>query len=396
VKTFLIYQEIGEFGVGSSDIVNFLNENKDEDVQFRINSPGGSVHEGIAIYNLLKSHNGRVEIVIDSLCASIATIIALGGDNITMNLGSNFMIHNPWTMALGNAEEMRKTADQLDGIRDQIVSIYMSKFNGSEEELVLMLNEETWLSDVDALKYGFVNSIEQPQKMVAQVINYDLKKYFNSTPTKGKTMNEKAEELNQEVEAPEVEAQAESSAEVLAEEETTEEEQVEEKAEETTEEEAVEEEVEEEASLDSEVNAKISPEALINAKVEAGIQAEMTRREEIQNLSFPGQEDLVKDLIKEKSSISDSAVRIIENKKSLDLNAPKVEASVSEEEVKASALLKKMNSSAPSPMNESSSEGVDSMGELKKAYSASKDPKEKTLLAQKMSKLNKEQIASSN
>ena len=161
MNTFLIYSEIGGvWGVASEEIAFFLKENKNKDVQIRINSVGGSVTEGVAIYNLLKAHNGKVEIAIDSICASIATIIALAGDSIKMNLGSMFMIHNPWSMAFGESEDFRKEAEVLDKFKETLVSIYMTKFNGSEEEIVEMMNSESWLSDKEAMKFGFVDSID--------------------------------------------------------------------------------------------------------------------------------------------------------------------------------------------------------------------------------------------
>ena len=376
MNTFLIYSEIGGFwGVTSEEIASFLRENKNKDVQIRINSVGGSVTEGVAIYNLLKAHNGKVEIAIDSICASIATIIALAGDSIKMNLGSIFMIHNPWSMAFGESEDFRKEAEVLDKFKETLVSIYMTKFNGSEEEIVEMMNSESWLSDKEAMKFGFVDSIEQELKISAS-IKYDLNKYFNSIPKKENIMKEKKEEAPEvKAEAPEVKAE-ETKVEEPAE-ETTEETKVEETAEETTEETKAEETTEEE-------KVEETAEEEIEAKIQAGVDKEFKRRETISSLAFAGQESLVNDLINEKATIEEASVRIIVNQKELGLIAPKAEENNPE------SLLKKLNNGAPKSLNEGGGDGGLTLESLKKQYLSCKDPKEKSLLAQKMSKLKKE------
>ena len=423
MNTFLIYQEIGALGVCSSDVLQFLEANKNKDVQVRINSVGGSVSEGIAIYNLFKNHSGKVEIVIDSICASIATIVALGGTSRKMNLGSSFMIHNPWTFTQGEASDLRKTADELDFFKKTIVSIYMNFFKKSEEELASMMDQTTWLSDVEAMKLGFIDSIENDSKAVAQLKNWDLKKYFNTLPTKGQEMKEKTEKVSSEVEVDEVEKKAESSAETSADETKTEgeaeevkseeEEKVEEtESEETEETEAPEEDPEKVEETESEeteeekaeIENKVSPEimnsidvkAQIETQVQAGIQAEMKRREEIENLAFSGQESLVKNLIDENCTIEEASLRIIENKKSMEISGSGAQAKADQvSKTPAEQILETMNSGAPAPLNEGSGEEVESLDQLKASYLKLKDPKEKALLAQKMAKLKKE-IASSN
>lgn len=397
MKTFLIYDEIGGWGVTSQDIISFLKDSGGADVQIRINSPGGSVFEGIAIYNLLKAYEGRVEVVIDSLAASIATIIAMGADNLQMNLGSSFMIHNPWTISQGDADEMRKTADQLDQFRAQIISIYMTRFNGTEKELISMLDAESWMTDSEALSFGFVDSIEEGLKMVASFKKYDLNKYFNTIPEKEETMTEENKELEAQVGSEvsnEVEVKAEEQApeeqavesvEAAAEEET-EEEESEEEAEAKSEEEEV------EAQVTSEVMNSVDIQASIQAKVEEGIKAELSRRSEIENLCFAGQEKLAKSLIEENCSLDDAALRIIENKKEMDLNSPKVEVENSVKEDSATALLKKMQNGAPAPLNDGVEAEVVTLDTLKSKY-AKASSEERPAIAQELSKLNK-QVAS--
>ncbi|MCK5219101.1 Clp protease ClpP, partial [bacterium] len=115
----LIYDQIGEdwFGDGVQ-AKKFAEELRDlgdiETIELRINSPGGSVWDGNAIYNTLRGHKATVNVTIDGLAASIASVIAMSGDTITMPENALMMIHNPATIAFGEAEEMRKAANMLD------------------------------------------------------------------------------------------------------------------------------------------------------------------------------------------------------------------------------------------------------------------------------------------
>ncbi len=131
------------------------------DLKLRINSPGGDVFAAQAIYNQLKDYKGRVTAQVDGLAASAATIITCAGDTVIMPENALFMIHNPLTWAVGNADEMRKTADNLDIVRDTIVSVYLSRTKGkvTEDELKDMMDAETWLTADEAVKYGFADSV---------------------------------------------------------------------------------------------------------------------------------------------------------------------------------------------------------------------------------------------
>ncbi len=131
------------------------------DLKLRINSPGGDVFAAQAIYNQLKDYKGRVTAQVDGLAASAATIITCAGDTVIMPGNALFMIHNPLTYAVGNADEMRKTADNLDIVRDTIVSVYLSRTKGkvTEDELKYMMDAETWLTADEAVTYGFADSV---------------------------------------------------------------------------------------------------------------------------------------------------------------------------------------------------------------------------------------------
>lgn len=131
------------------------------DLKLRINSPGGDVFAAQAIYNQLKDYKGYVTVQVDGLAASAATIITCAGDTVIMPENALFMIHNPLTWAVGNAEEMRKTADNLDIVRDTIISVYLSRTKDkvTEDELKDMMDAETWLTADEAVNYGFADSV---------------------------------------------------------------------------------------------------------------------------------------------------------------------------------------------------------------------------------------------
>ena len=142
------------------DLQEILNKNKNiPTVNIYINSPGGSVNEGIAIYNILKRTRAYVRVFIDGFACSIASVIAMAGNAIYMPKSSMQMVHNAWTVAMGNSEELRKVADDLDKINEVVISAYMSKFKGTEKELRKLLDDESYLTAEECLKYGLCTKI---------------------------------------------------------------------------------------------------------------------------------------------------------------------------------------------------------------------------------------------
>lgn len=125
----------------------------------RVNSPGGDVADGTTIYNLLRSEERTVRIEVQGLAASMASVIAMAGDEVVMAEGSLFMIHNPWSFAIGDAKEMEKTAELLDKIKSNMLDIYMRRANVSREKVAEMMDDETWMTPVEAVKYGFADSV---------------------------------------------------------------------------------------------------------------------------------------------------------------------------------------------------------------------------------------------
>ena len=135
------------------------------EIDVRINSRGGGVFAGCAIYNSLKRSKAKVNMFIDGICASIATVVVMAGDTIHMSKVSMMMIHNPyygWTS--GEARELRKQADELDQFRETSIEAYLTKVNIPRETLIEKMDETTWMTAKEALKDGFITEIENDSK----------------------------------------------------------------------------------------------------------------------------------------------------------------------------------------------------------------------------------------
>jgi ATP-dependent Clp protease protease subunit len=129
------------------------------DITVCINSPGGDVFAASEIYSALKKYPGKVTVEIDSLAASAASIIAMSGDLVKMSPTAYLAIHNPWTIMVGNSEEMRITARQLDEIKEGVINAYQIKTGLSREKISQMMNDETYINATEALKLGFIDKI---------------------------------------------------------------------------------------------------------------------------------------------------------------------------------------------------------------------------------------------
>lgn len=140
-----------------------------------INSYGGEVAEGLAIYNALKRHKAKVTTYCDGFAASIASVIFMAGDERVMSEASLLMIHNAWTMAIGNADDLRKQADDLEKITQASVNAYKSHSDLSEEAIKALMDAETWILPEEALEYGFATSIEKTEtKKASQSVKSKL------------------------------------------------------------------------------------------------------------------------------------------------------------------------------------------------------------------------------
>lgn len=158
-----IYDEIGGFGVSVGD---FLAEVRSVEgpVNLHLNSPGGDVFDGMAVYAALKRRSEPTTVIVDGLAASIASVIALGADKVVMAPKAKMMIHDGWTAAAGNAQDFRKLVDLLDDTSNNIASVYNDKAGGGVEFWRERMRAETWYSADEALKAGLIDEIEGQAK----------------------------------------------------------------------------------------------------------------------------------------------------------------------------------------------------------------------------------------
>ena len=157
---------IGE-DVTAEQVTSALASLSGKRVTVRVNSVGGGVSDGIAIYNALQRHKAGVDTVVDSLAASIASVIFLAGQKRTIGVDALVMVHNPWTIAAGDSSRMRKTADVLDKHGEMILGIYARTMKASRAEIKAMMESETWLNADEALELGMATIVERSDSMVA-------------------------------------------------------------------------------------------------------------------------------------------------------------------------------------------------------------------------------------
>lgn len=138
-----------------------------ENITLRINSVGGDVFEAQAMYSYLRSHPARVTVRVDGLAASAASLVAMAGDRIVMPENALMMIHDPSGFVMGDAEDMRDMADILDKIRETIAKAYVAKTGLGRDEIVRMMDEETWMSADEALSLGFCDEVEGAVQIAA-------------------------------------------------------------------------------------------------------------------------------------------------------------------------------------------------------------------------------------
>jgi ATP-dependent Clp endopeptidase proteolytic subunit ClpP len=171
----MIYDEIGMYGIDAKSFIDEIkNIPNDTSVLLRINSPGGSVIDGLAIYDAINRMPQKVTSRIEGIAASMASVIALAADEVIMSENSLYMIHNVGGGVVGGSDDLRKAAELMDKMGDRLVNIYVSKTGQSEEQIRSWMDEETWFSSIEAQEAGFINLVEEPIKMAAK---FDIKKY---------------------------------------------------------------------------------------------------------------------------------------------------------------------------------------------------------------------------
>lgn len=152
-----------------------------KEVNVYIDSPGGNVFDGLNIYNQMKRHKAQFNIFVDGMAASAASIVAMAGDKITMAQNTFMMIHNAWSVAIGNADDMRKVADELDKISGELADTYVSRTGQDRTRINDMMAAETWLTASEAVDMGFADEIEENKAAKAYA---DCRRFnFVRTPT---------------------------------------------------------------------------------------------------------------------------------------------------------------------------------------------------------------------
>jgi ATP-dependent protease ClpP protease subunit len=159
VDEVYIYDEIGWFGVTAADLIQQLRELTSKRLSVRLNTPGGDAFDSIAIMNALRAHPATVEVTVDSLAASGGSIIAMGGDTVTMAPASQMMIHNASGLVIGNAVDMREMADLLERQDANIASIYQARAGGKLDDWRAAMQAETWYSAQEAVDAGLAETV---------------------------------------------------------------------------------------------------------------------------------------------------------------------------------------------------------------------------------------------
>lgn len=152
------WPELGE--QSGVTIVNQLKELDVDTINVHINSYGGDVAEGLAIYNVLREHKAQIVTICDGFACSAASVVFMAGDRRVMQPASLLMIHNAWTVAMGNAAQLRKTADDIETITQASVEAYKKVATISEEEIKALMDAETWILPKDAVEYGLATEID--------------------------------------------------------------------------------------------------------------------------------------------------------------------------------------------------------------------------------------------
>jgi ATP-dependent protease ClpP protease subunit len=176
----LIYDEIGAYGVSAKGFLAELGAVSDDArIDLRLNSPGGSVFDAVAIYNALKRHAGDITVWIDGIAASAASYIAMAGDTVVMPENAFLMIHDPSGLVMGTADDMRSMAEALDKVKNSLVQGYAARSSKPSYEIATLMAAETWLDASDALDLGFADRIAEPVKLAA---TFDIARFRNAPP----------------------------------------------------------------------------------------------------------------------------------------------------------------------------------------------------------------------
>jgi ATP-dependent Clp protease protease subunit len=179
-----LYDSIGQDWNGEGITAKSVREALDEftprsNIDIYINSPGGSVFEGIAIFNQLDRWAGKKTVHIDGIAASIASVIAMVGEERRMAMNGTFMVHSAWGLTMGNAKDMRKYADSLEVVDSTILATYVDRTGGKSEDLAALMDAETWMNADEAVARGFATMKTGEKAVKAE---FPLLAKFNKVP----------------------------------------------------------------------------------------------------------------------------------------------------------------------------------------------------------------------
>ena len=163
-----LYDEIGFFGVSAADFRAQLRAVEADTIRLRINSPGGDVFDGIAMFNDLLGHRARVEVQVTGLAASAASVVAMAGDEIAMAGNAMMMIHNAWAFVIGNRNDLAAFATVLAKIDAALADTYVARAGASRAEIVRMMAAATWLSAEEAVAKGFADRTTSDEEVNAR------------------------------------------------------------------------------------------------------------------------------------------------------------------------------------------------------------------------------------
>ncbi len=161
-----VYGDIGGWwdGIQADEFAKEIAALDAETITVRLNSPGGVVFDGVAIYNALAQHKAKIVATVDGIAASIASVILMAADEIKIVEGAHVMIHKPWSLAMGDAEAMRKEADILDKLEAGIIDIYEARTGADRKQLADWVAAETWFSAKEAVDAGFADEVMPAKK----------------------------------------------------------------------------------------------------------------------------------------------------------------------------------------------------------------------------------------
>jgi ATP-dependent Clp endopeptidase proteolytic subunit ClpP len=194
-----IFDEIGLWGINATAFKKDWDEIKDKkNIRLMLNSPGGDVFDGMAIYNMISAKRENVEIEVYGLAASIASVIALAGDSLTMGEGTYLMIHNPWGVTIGDYNDHVKMAEVLEKMQGEFINIYANSSDLDKDKIKEIMDNETWMTAKEAAEFGFVDEVFEPEELAAMNFNFNKYGYAhvpgeiseNAEPTKPETIRD--------------------------------------------------------------------------------------------------------------------------------------------------------------------------------------------------------------